>query len=87
MPARTKSLPATCSSRPHPPICSCGATGSSFEDMSYAELLWVDYLGCYIKSASQQGEVQTLRVPFLRPVADERDARSVLTMMAQVRQN
>lgn len=52
--------------------------------MSYAELLWVDHLGLYVKAASQEGVVRTLRVPFLRSVEDDRDARSVLTMMAQV---
>ncbi len=66
------------------PACSCGAVGTAFEDMSYAELLWVDYLGVYVKTASQEGVVETLRVPFIRPVHDERDARSLLTMMAQV---
>ncbi len=67
------------------PARSCGALGITFEDMSYAELLWVDYLGAYVKAAGHDGEARVLRVPFLRPVADDRDARSVLTMMSQVR--
>lgn len=36
-------------------------------------------------AAKQDGsEARDLRVPFVRPVEDEREARSALTMMAQV---
>lgn len=56
----------------------------SMEDMYYAELLWVDRLGAYFKAVTQAGAPTTLRVPFARPVDDERDARSALTMMAQM---
>ena len=44
----------------------------------------VDRLGVYlyVQRLGQAGEV--VRVAFLRPVADERDARSSLTLMAQL---
>ena len=44
----------------------------------------VDRLGIYlfVQQLGQVGEVR--RVSFLRPVVDERDARSSLTMMAQL---
>ena len=44
----------------------------------------VDRLGIYlyVQQLGQSGEVR--RVSFVRPVADERDARSTLTLMAQV---
>ena len=44
----------------------------------------MDRLGIYlyVQQLGQAGEVR--RVSFLRPVADERDARSSLTMMAQL---
>ena len=54
------------------------------EDMYYAELLWVDRLGAYLKAVAQDGGSAMLRVPFEREVEDEREARSALTMMAQV---
>lgn len=38
-----------------------------------------------LRAAKQDGsEPRDLRVPFVRPVEDEREARSALTMMAQV---
>ena len=43
-------------------------------DMGYAELLWVDHLGLYIR-AELDGEAKVVRVPFYRPILDERDAR------------
>ena len=52
--------------------------------MSYAELLWVDYLGMYIRTEVNGSEPEVVRVPFYRPVLDERDARSVITMAAQI---
>jgi hypothetical protein len=91
--------------------------------MAYAELLWVDRLGVYVRAevaaaddddgdggdgqrggaaaaaaaagnssgspgASTNGgsgsRMSLVRVPFQRPVIDERDARSALTMAAQI---
>lgn len=43
--------------------------------MSYAELLWVDRLGMYVSCEVEGQEPQVVRVPFLRPILDERDAR------------
>ncbi len=54
--------------------------------MGYAELLWIDRLGLYARVEAGEhlpGSV-VVRVPFYRPVLDERDARSVLTMASQV---
>jgi hypothetical protein len=65
--------------------CSCATTGMAFDDLLHAELLWVDRLGAYLRSVSQDGEVKAVRVPFYRSVDEERDARSMLTMLAQVR--
>lgn len=65
--------------------CSCHALGVAFEDMAWAEMVWVDRLGVHMRAARQDGSAaQDLRVPFVRPVEDEREARSALTMMAQV---
>jgi hypothetical protein len=63
---------------------ACRALGTSFDDMYYAELLWMDRFGAYIKAVGQDGSSTTLRVPFFREVDDERDVRSMLTMLAQV---
>jgi hypothetical protein len=52
--------------------------------MMYAELLWVDRLGLYISCESEGGKSKVVRVPFIRPVLDERDARSAITMAAQI---
>jgi hypothetical protein len=70
--------------------------------MAYAELLWVDRLGVYVRAemaaeegegeassseaaaTAEGGEMTLVRVPFQRPVLDERDARSALTMAAQI---
>jgi hypothetical protein len=68
--------------------------------MAYAELLWVDRLGVYVRAevsaaadeaaaaaaggAAAEAEMRLVRVPFQRPVLDERDARSALTMAAQI---
>ena len=52
--------------------------------MAWGELLWVDRLGMYLRAVRQDGSAPgDLRVPFVRPVGDEREARSALTMMAQ----
>jgi hypothetical protein len=52
--------------------------------MLYAELLWVDRLGLYIRAELLEQPPSVVRVPFYRPVLDERDARSVMTMAAQL---
>lgn len=52
--------------------------------MAYAELLWLDRLGMYIRSEVAGRAPEVVRVPFYRPVLDERDARSVITMAAQL---
>jgi hypothetical protein len=52
--------------------------------MAYAELLWLDRLGMYIRSEVAGRGPEVVRVPFYRPVLDERDARSVITMAAQI---
>lgn len=62
----------------------CRALSTPFENMYYAELLWIDCLGVYVKGVGQDGSSKTVRVPFVRMVEDERDTRSALTMMAQV---
>ncbi|PSC71188.1 glutamyl-tRNA reductase-binding chloroplastic [Micractinium conductrix] len=64
---------------------SCQQLGAAFEDTAWAEMLWVDRLGVYMRAAPQDGgDAKEVRVPFVRPVEDEREARSALTMMAQV---
>lgn len=54
------------------------------DDIYFAELVWIDKKGIYLKASGNDGLVETLRVPFERDVEDERDARSALTMMSQV---
>lgn len=147
--------------RPPRAARSCHEAGAAFDDMAWAEMLWVDRLGIYLRAARQDGSApqvrlpappvtreasamhmqasagrckwcvaccigrmavkqrarpmastegymanapgllgrqpgaylpspalparpQDIRVPFVRPVEDEREARSALTMMAQV---
>ena len=54
--------------------------------MSYAELLWMDRLGMYVTAESEEQPVpQVVRVPFYRPVLDERDARRWANCRAGVR--
>jgi hypothetical protein len=52
--------------------------------MTYAELLWVDQFGMYVRCEASGREPEVVRVPFYRAVLDERDARSVITMASQV---
>ena len=54
--------------------------------MSYAELVWVDRLGMYVRTEadSESPSSTVVRVPFFRPVVDVRDVRSVITMAAQL---
>jgi putative heme iron utilization protein len=54
----------------------------SFDDVDAADMQWVDQYGSYLRVLSG-GQVRTVRVPFERPVRDDRDARSSLTMLAQ----
>lgn len=58
--------------------------GVPLTEMTYAELLWVDRLGMFIRAEVLGGDMQLVRVPFYRPVLDERDARSVITMASQL---
>mmetsp|Transcript_22362 Transcript_22362/g.48873 ORF Transcript_22362/g.48873 Transcript_22362/m.48873 type:complete len:294 (-) Transcript_22362:94-975(-) len=53
-------------------------------EMTYAELLWVDRLGMYVRSEVTGREPEVVRVPFYRAVLDERDVRSVITMASQI---
>ena len=68
---------------PPSPWRSCDALRQPLEDMFYAELLWVDKAGVYLQAVDQSGASEVLRLPFMRPVEDERDARSQLTILAQ----
>lgn len=52
--------------------------------MLYAELLWIDRLGIYVRTEALGRAPGVVRVPFYRPVLDERDARSVLTMGSHI---
>ena len=59
--------------------------GVSMDEIYYGEMAWVDKKGVYIRTSGGSGEVlETIRVAFDREVIDERDARSALTMIAQV---
>ena len=52
--------------------------------MQYAELLWLDRLGMYVRTEVVGRQPTVLRIPFYRAVLDERDARSVITMSSQM---
>ena len=76
--------PKTCGCfLPHANTCTSFGT---CVQMSYAELLWVDHLGMYVRLETEghPDGPMVARVPFYRPVLDERDARSVITMAAQI---
>lgn len=61
------------------------AVGSPIEQTYLAELLWIDKQGVYLSVTTNEDSTATIaRVTFHRPVLDERDARSVLTLLAQV---
>ena len=64
-------------------ICSC-ACSVRIDEMEHAQLLWIDTLGLYAFAKLIRRDGFVIRVPFLRPVTEERDARSTLTMLAQV---
>lgn len=59
------------------------ASDAAVEQIYVAQLLWVDRLGAYLAVEKFGFELEICRVPFQRPVLDERDARSVLTLLAQ----
>lgn len=59
--------------------------GQNIEQTYAAELLWIDKQGVYLSVLTASGDAATVcRVTFHRPVLEERDARSVLTLLAQV---
>ena len=59
--------------------------GVGMDDVYYGEMAWIDKKGVYMRASMGSGErMETIRVPFDRDVIDERDARSALTMIAQV---
>ncbi|KAF8057861.1 CYP97C1 [Scenedesmus sp. PABB004] len=58
--------------------------GAPLMEMAYAELLWLDRLGLYVTAEMEGQAPQVVRVPFHRPVLDERDARSVVTMASHI---
>lgn len=64
-------------------ICS-HACSVRIDEMEHAQLLWIDTLGLYAYAKLIRQDGIFIRVPFLRPVTDERDARSTLTMLAQM---
>ena len=64
-------------------ICS-QKLGVEMDDVYVAEMAWIDKKGVYLKAGVAGAPVQTLRVEFEREIIDERDARSALTMMAQI---
>mmetsp|Transcript_17711 Transcript_17711/g.44930 ORF Transcript_17711/g.44930 Transcript_17711/m.44930 type:complete len:334 (-) Transcript_17711:71-1072(-) len=56
---------------------------ATIDDIADAELLWVDQLGVYIR-AIIKAEERVVRANFMHEAIDERDAKSCLTMMAQL---
>lgn len=62
----------------------CAKVFAGLEDVESASLLWVDAFGCDIRADLNSGEPREIRLPFERPVIDERDARSGLTMIGQL---
>ena len=70
----------------HLPITSRGPLVPPMKSLAgfmMLQALWVDRLGLYIYSKVLRQTGGVVRVPFLRPVSDERDARSTLTMLGQ----
>ena len=59
------------------------ASDAQVEQIYVAKLVWVDSWGAYVAVETFGCEPEILRVPFQRQVLDERDARSVLTLLAQ----
>ena len=75
-------------SRPDDVAAFCRAAGVNVTSGDDAEVVDVDRLGLdvAVRTLSPYGIVENtiVRVPFERAVNSERDARSMLTMMAQV---
>lgn len=59
------------------------AVGVRMSQIRGAELMWVDRLGCYL-TVTTEDAVQGIRVAFTSPALDERDAKSKITLMAQI---
>jgi hypothetical protein len=50
-----------------------------------ASMTWVDRLGFDLRVLTREPQnILEIRIPFPREVTDERDARSTLTIMAQI---
>ena len=61
------------------------AVGQPIEQTYASELLWIDKHGIYLSVVTLDSSIPVVsRVTFHRPVLDERDARSMLTLLAQV---
>ncbi|KAL2649929.1 hypothetical protein R1flu_018057 [Riccia fluitans] len=53
-------------------------------EVEEVSMTWVDRLGFDLHVLTKKREMLEIRIPFTREVADERDARSSLTIMAQI---
>ncbi|KAG6549799.1 hypothetical protein Mapa_008780 [Marchantia paleacea] len=53
-------------------------------EVEEVSMTWVDRLGFDLRVLTKSREMLEIRIPFVREVTDERDARSSLTMMAQI---
>ncbi|KAL3701672.1 hypothetical protein R1sor_019694 [Riccia sorocarpa] len=53
-------------------------------EVEEVSMTWVDRLGFDLHVLTKNRQMLEIRIPFMREVADERDARSSLTMMAQI---
>lgn len=59
--------------------------GGVLSQVEEASMTWVDRLGFDLRVLTRSPQtLLEVRIPFSREVSDERDARSSLTMMAQV---
>lgn len=63
-------------------VAALAAYPTDFCPLQAAEIMWVDVYGAYMRVLAG-GDLRVVRVPFPRTVRDERDCRSMLTMMAQ----
>ncbi|KAI5056618.1 hypothetical protein GOP47_0028436 [Adiantum capillus-veneris] len=62
----------------------CKVYGHLDLSVEEARLSWVDRLGFDMRVLTSSQDLVEVRIPFSREVVDERDARSSLTMMAQI---
>eukprot|EP00249_Psilotum_nudum_P026974 c34148_g1_i1 orf=2-1051(+) len=62
----------------------CNAYSSLDLQVEEAHMTWVDRHGFDLRVLTSSQEILEIRIPFSREVTDERDARSTLTMMAQI---